>query len=159
MAFCSNCGTEATGAFCPNCGSALSGAAGTAGAAGASSAAGAGSSVYAPPAAAGLTNNIVAALCYLLGIIGGVIFLLLEPYNKDPFVRFHAFQSIFFTVAWVVVMMALGVLGMATHGITFLLYPICQLAFLIGWIYMIITAYQGKKIVLPVIGELAQKQS
>lgn len=156
MAFCPNCGSEAGGAFCPNCGTAVAGA----GAGGsASGAANAGSSVYAPPAAGGLTNNIVAALCYLLGIIGGVIFLLLEPYNKDRLVRFHAFQSIFFTVAWVVVMIALGVLGMATHGVTILLYPICQIVFLIGWIYMIITAYQGKKVLLPVIGEMAEKQA
>ena len=155
MAFCPNCGTEAAGAFCPNCGAAVSGTAGSSSAGNP----GAGSSVYAPPAAAGLTNNIVAALCYLLGIIGGVIFLLIAPYNKDPFVRFHAFQSIFFTVAWILVFMVLGILGVATHGVTFLLYPIVQIAFFVGWIYLIITAYQGKKVILPVIGELAQKQA
>jgi hypothetical protein len=35
----------------------------------------------------------IAALTYLLGFVTGVIFLYLEPYDKDEFVRFHARQS------------------------------------------------------------------
>lgn len=150
MAFCPNCGSQATGTFCPNCGTALgSGAAGSPG--------------YVPPAtgstAAGLNQNVVAMLCYLLGIVGGIIFLLIEPYNRDRLIRFHAFQSIFLTIAYIGSFIVLGILGSFTHGILFLLTPLVQLFFLIVWIYMIVTAYQGKKVILPVIGELAQKQA
>ena len=40
----------------------------------------------------GLTENVAGLLCYILGWITGIIFLILEPDNK--FVRFHAIQSI-----------------------------------------------------------------
>ena len=44
--------------------------------------------------------NVIAALTYLLGFVTGIIFLFLEPYNQDEFIRFHARQSIGFSVAW-----------------------------------------------------------
>lgn len=142
MAFCPNCGSQATGSFCPNCGTPLGG----------------GNAGFVPPSssASGLTPNIVAVICYLLGIIGGAIFLLIAPYNRDPFVRFHAFQSIFFTLAWIVIGIAIGIIA---HGAALLIYPIYQIFFLVVWVYLMISAYQGKKVVLPLIGELAQKQS
>jgi len=34
-------------------------------------------------------------------IIPAIVFLLIAPYNKSRFVRFHSFQCIFLTVAWV----------------------------------------------------------
>ena len=52
-----------------------------------------------PPGAAGMTDNAASALCYALGIITGVLFLVLPPYNQNRTVRFHAFQSIFLFVA------------------------------------------------------------
>jgi uncharacterized membrane protein len=39
------------------------------------------------------------------------------------------------------------------------LISLIDLAFFILWIYMLIQTYQGKKIVLPVIGDLAAKQA
>jgi hypothetical protein len=48
-----------------------------------------------PPAAAGgMTDNVASALCYVLGLITGILFLVLSPYNQNKTVRFHAFQSI-----------------------------------------------------------------
>src|SRR5919108_1640224 len=54
-----------------------------------------------PAANADLKPHIAAMLCYPMFFITGIIFLVLTPYNKDSFVRFHAYQSIFFTVALV----------------------------------------------------------
>ena len=51
------------------------------------------------PQSAGLTDNMAAALCYLLGVLTGILFLVLAPYNQNRAIRFHAFQSIFFWVA------------------------------------------------------------
>ncbi|MFI5125808.1 MAG: hypothetical protein ACHQJX_03190, partial [Candidatus Acidiferrales bacterium] len=53
--------------------------------------------------APGLTMNMAAALSYALGAITGVLFLALEPYKNNRFVRFHAIQSIIFSVACVAV--------------------------------------------------------
>jgi len=158
MAFCANCGTQASGAFCPNCGAALGGAS-------ANPSAGAGT--YVPPAAApqaqGLDTNVASALCYLFGLITGIIFLVLAPYNQNKTVRFHAFQSIFFhlglIVLWIVVSIALSILAFITHGLGFVLFPLFGLCVVALWLYLMYSAYTGKKIKLPIIGDLAEKQA
>jgi uncharacterized membrane protein len=122
---------------------------------------------YQQPAAtgAGLSVNAASALCYVLGFITGILFLVLEPYNRNPTVKFHAFQSIFLNVAWfavwvirVMISMMLGIAGFFWM-ITLLLWFVIGLGFFILWLYMIISAYQGKTVVLPIIGPLAQKQA
>lgn len=152
MAFCPNCGTQTTGAFCPNCGAGA--------AAGAGPAAGA---AYAPPAAtattSGMSENVASALCYLFGFITGIIFLVIAPYNQNKTVRFHAFQSIFLFVAVVVIEIAWSMISLVTHGLGFLLYPILMLFFFGLWLYMMWTAYSNKKVKLPLIGDLAEKQA
>jgi uncharacterized membrane protein len=124
---------------------------------------------YAPPAAAapGLTENAAAALCYLLGIITGVIFLVLAPYNQNKAIRFHAFQSIFLWVAscvvWVgwsiVSAIVLGATYYGGFGLWFVLTAVVRLGIFLFWVFMIVSAYQGKKIVLPLIGQIAQQQA
>jgi len=111
--------------------------------------------------ASGLSDNIAAALCYALLVITGIVFLLLEPYNRNRTIRFHAFQAIFLGVAWFAVSYVLGslVFGIIHLAFLFVLTPLLSLAFFVLWLYMIITAYQGKKVVLPVIGPLAQQQA
>src|SRR5689334_17747817 len=102
MAFCANCGSQADGAaFCPKCGAAMN-VAGGAGAAAAPS--GAGPVPAAVPA--GLTDNVASALCYVMGLITGILFLVLAPYNQNRKIRFHAFQSIFLHVAAIVIWIA-----------------------------------------------------
>src|SRR5438552_9990723 len=98
MAFCPSCGNQVDGRFCAKCGTAVDAqAAGGA----ASSAAPAG--VPATTQAAGLTDNVASALCYALGFITGILFLVLEPYSRNRKIRFHAFQSIFLNVACIVI--------------------------------------------------------
>ena len=93
MAFCKACGQDAGDAsFCPKCGAAQGASLG-----GAQSAA-----VAAPGATAadyptaGMEENIAGFLCYLVGWITGLIFLLID---KRPFVRFHGAQSIAFNIS------------------------------------------------------------
>ncbi len=147
MAFCSNCGTQiAEGTVCSKC----------AGAAPASTAPTAASTT----AGTGLTDNMAGALAYVT-IIPAILFLVLEPFNKKRFIRFHAFQCIFFAVAWTVLWIALRIivqipiLGWATV----LLWPLVSLAGLIIWIILVMKAYQGQMFKLPVIGDLAEKQA
>jgi uncharacterized membrane protein len=111
-------------------------------------------------AAAGMTDNAASALCYVLGLITGILFLVLAPYNQNKTIRFHAFQSIFMSVACIVFSMVFNIVFGVLHIYSLLLLsPLISLAFFVLWIYMIITAYQGKTVVLPVIGPIAQKQA
>jgi uncharacterized membrane protein len=112
----------------------------------------------------GLEPNVAAALSYVLGIVTGIIFVLLE---RDQFVRFHAFQSIFLTVAWIVIWIILSIVGAVLGHIPF----INILAFIIGllisfvlglgglilWIVLIIKAYQGSRFALPFVGPIAER--
>jgi uncharacterized membrane protein len=162
MPFCANCGTAVDGRFCAKCGSPVAAGAGPAGAA---PIGGAPLGTPAPPMAIGapMADNVVAALCYAFTIITGILFLVIAPYNQNRVVRFHAFQAIFFFVAAFAIRIALGILFLIIHGLGifgfFGLWSLIGLAFFILWLYMVITAYQGKTVVLPIIGPLAQKQA
>ena len=150
MAFCASCGAPVEGKFCAKCGAPMGAAVPPPGA----TPGGAG------PAATGMTDNAASALCYVLGLITGILFLVLAPYNQNKIIRFHAFQSIFLNIAWIVFWMVFNIVFTALHMFSLLfLSPLIGLLFFILWIYMIITAYQGKTVVLPVIGPIAQQQA
>jgi uncharacterized membrane protein len=150
MSYCQSCGAAfADGAtFCPSCSARPQ-------------------AMASPAAASGLTANTAAALAYLAGIITGILFLVIDPYKRDGFVRFHAFQSIFFNIAWIVLWMAwmiVGlVLGAVTKGLFFILQVPIDLVLMVGgfalWVFLMYSAYQGKTPKLPVIGALAAKQA
>jgi len=111
-----------------------------------------------------MSNNMVGALCYLAGWITGVIFLVIEPYKNDKFVRFHAFQSIFFNVAMIpvyIVFMILGFILGAIH-LSILLLPlwlILIVGWFGGWLFLMWKAYNNEQFKLPIIGDLAAKQA
>jgi uncharacterized membrane protein len=120
----------------------------------------------APAAAGGLSENAASALAYVLGFITGILFLVIAPYNQIREVRFHAFQSIFLNVAWIAVWIALTIVGTVMSTISFMLATLwglvsmlVSLGMLVLWIFMIVKAYQGQKVVLPVVGPLAEKQA
>lgn len=110
----------------------------------------------------GLDPNVAALLAYLLGIIGGIVFILIEKDNK--FVRFAAAQSIVLSIVMYIIMFALpfviGILAVATGGIGSLLgllMPLLWLGFVVIWIMLIVKAYQNQEWELPVIGKIARK--
>jgi uncharacterized membrane protein len=143
MAFCPSCGAPVEGRYCAKCGTAVDPDV---------------PKVPSIPAVsgAGLPENTAAALCYLVGLVTGIIFLLLEPYNKNKLIRFHAFQSIFLHLSVIIIWVALR--SILPWGI-WRLVGLIDLAFFVLWVYMLVQTYQGKKVVLPVIGELAAKQA
>ncbi len=145
MAFCPNCGTQiADGAACPKCGGTVP-AAPTQGAAATST---------------GLADNMAGALAYVT-IIPAIVFLVLEPFNKKRFVRFHSFQCIFFAVAWTALWIVLAIIGHIPFlgWATLLLWPLISLAGLIIWVILVLKAYQNQMFKLPVIGDMAEKQA
>ena len=101
----------------------------------------------------GMQPNLAALLSYVVGIITGVIFFLIEKENK--FVRFHAMQSIltfgFFLVANAVLAF-IPVIGWS-------LMPILGIVQLIVWILLMVKSYQGEQFKLPVLGDIAEKNS
>jgi uncharacterized membrane protein len=83
----------------------------------------------------------------------------LEPFNKNPFVRFHALQSIFLTVALFVLNFASMLLGSALGLAGLAVLPLLWLATLGLWIVLIYKAYQIRIFKLPVIGDLAEQRA
>jgi uncharacterized membrane protein len=109
----------------------------------------------------GLSENAAGGLAYVT-IIPAILFLVLEPYNKSSYIRFHSWQCIFMAIAWIVADVAIGILArvMSFMGlIAFGLYPLIALAMLILWIMVLIKAFNGERFKLPVIGDLADKQA
>ncbi len=101
----------------------------------------------------GLNENVAGLLCYVLGWISGVVFILIEPENK--FVRFHAIQSI-------VTFGVLNVVGFILNWIPviggFVSWAISVLGFIL-WIVLMVKAYQGTKYKLPWAGDFAEKRT
>jgi len=94
-------------------------------------------------------------------IIPAIIFLVLEPYNRSRFVRFHAWQSIFFNVGWWILWFGLHIVAHIPFlgFLTLLVWPLIGIGGLIIWILLVVKANQGQMFKLPVIGDLAQQQA
>lgn len=163
MAFCANCGAASTqtSGFCANCGKPVG--QGELVAATAPAAAAATSPALA--ASSGLTPNVAAALAYVLGLITGIVFLVLEPYKRDRFVRFHAMQSVLFCVAAIVFSIAWSILVDVLISISawtaVALTPIgliISLGFFLFWLFLMYQAYSNREFRIPIIGAIAAKQ-
>ena len=98
----------------------------------------------------GLQANVAGLLCYVLGWVSGLVFLLIEKENK--FVRFHAMQSIivFGTITVAYILTVIPFVGVV---ISFLLWILG----LVLWIILMVKAYQGQQYKLPWAGKLAEK--
>jgi len=106
--------------------------------------------------AGGLSQNAASALCYALGFITGIVFLVLAPYNQDRTIKFHAWQSIFLSLAVLILTIILPVFG---HFVGLALSLLLNLAAIVLWVYLLFSVYNGKQVRLPVIGDLAAKQA
>jgi uncharacterized membrane protein len=173
MSFCQTCGTNMPdgSAHCPACGAAQ-GVAAPGPIPGAAPGPAAGyvptyTPAAAPVAGSGITPNVAGALAYLVGAITGILFLVVDPFKNDRFVRFHAFQSIFFNLAWIAFWIVWTIIGLTlsavSHGLFFIIQLPINLLVTVGgfclWIYLMYSAYQGKTFQIPIIGPLAAKQA
>lgn len=100
----------------------------------------------------GMEENIAALLSYVLGFITGIIFYVLEKESK--FVKFHAMQSIIYSVALMVISFILGLIPIIGWILSLLIPPLS----LILWIVLLIKAYKYEYFKLPVIGNIAENQ-
>ncbi len=102
--------------------------------------------------ALGINENIEGLLCYVLGFITGILFLVLEKDNK--FVRFHAMQSIVTFLVLFVISMVFGIIPFLGWMISGLIGVVA----LILWLLLMFKAYQGEMYKLPMAGDFAEKQ-
>ncbi len=146
MAFCANCGAQLTAGAnnCPACGKPVGQAAGG----------GAAAAPAQAPAAGGLQDNVAGMLAYIT-FIPAIIFLVMEPYNRSKFIRFHSFQCIFLAVA----LFAIHLVLLFIPLIGWLISMFVSLAALALWIVCLIKAYGNQMWKIPVIGDLAEKQA
>lgn len=146
---CTACSAEMpeTAAFCPGCGRSMY------------------STIRAEGKVGIFPENIAGALAYF-SFIPAIVFLLLDPYRKNKFVRFHSVQCLVVWLAGVVVALALRILGMVVFPIPILgplLVVIASVAAILAafllWLVLMIKALQGEMFSLPWIGAVAQRHS
>ncbi len=139
--FCASCGAQMadTATTCPACGKGAGQSAG-------------GGAAAAPAAQSGLQNNLAGALAYLW--IVAIIFLLIEPYNRNKFVRFHSFQALFLGLVSIAGHIVLGIIPF----VGWVILPFFSLAIFVVAVICAVKAYGNQEFKLPVLGELAAKQ-
>ena len=142
--FCSKCGAEnPEGAkFCSKCGAGL----------GAAATPTEGTAKPEAESSTGLSANVAGLLCYVVGWVTGIVFVVLE--KKSTFVKFHAWQSIMtFGVLFVVslILSWIPIIG-------WILGTIIGVLSFILWIILIIQAGSGKMWKVPWAGDWAEKQ-
>lgn len=170
MAFCASCGASlnAGATFCGSCG-ARQGSGLAAGSAAAAPAQAPITPAGTPSAAgSGLAPNVAGMLAYtpFIGWIIAILWLVLDPYRNDPFVKFNAMQELLFTVALVAISIVFSILGMIITAITsgfggLVMLPvwgIFWLAVIAYKFYLMYRAYNNERPMIPFIGELAAKQ-
>lgn len=136
---CPSCNSEAgDSAFCPKCGANMA----------------TGAPAAAIPAQSGLSDTAAGVVAYIT-VIPAIIFLALEPYNHSSFVRFHAWQSIFFGLVVIVTHFVLGLIPILGW---ILLVPV-SIGFLLLWIFVMYKASKGERYKLPFIGAFAEQQA
>src|ERR1700674_5432032 len=127
MAFCTVCGAQTPdgSTVCPAC-----------------SRSGASAARPVAATASAMTDNVAGMLAYVT-IIPAILFLVMEPYNRSRFVRFHSFQNIFLHVAglvlWIglfIVSMVLAFIPILGHIVAFLLWMTLSVGLLVVWIIL-----------------------
>jgi uncharacterized membrane protein len=102
--------------------------------------------------ALGIDENIEGLLCYVLGWITGIVFLVLEKENK--FVRFHAMQSLGTFLVLFIILVIIGMIPFIGWVISILI----SIFMLILWLFLMYKAFKGERYKLPIVGEFSEKQ-
>jgi uncharacterized membrane protein len=145
---CPDCAAQMpeSAAFCPGCGRSMQ------------------ASVRAQGTVGALPENVAGALAY--AFFPAIVFLLVEPYNRNRFVRFHCFQCLFLCVVSLVAGAVLRLLGwilfiipVLGHLLFYLISVLVTLAVLVIWLVLVVKALQGESFKLPVVGDFAEQQS
>jgi uncharacterized membrane protein len=111
---------------------------------------------------AGLSDNTAGGLSYVT-IIPAILFLVMEPYKKSSYVRYHSWQSILLFVGAFAVNIVLGFLLifalLFSPRLHLVARRVIELFWFVVWIACVVNAAIGRRFKLPVIGELAEQQA
>lgn len=169
MPVCTSCAQQIaeTARFCPNCGTSISAAPATqprSAPLSPGTAAMPRTAVAAAPSraerhttsdiAAGLPDNIAGMLAYF--IVPAVVFLLMRPFKRNRFVRFHSFQCLITVAVLVLFQIALALLGKLVPLFVLSLYGLLLLGEITLWLLLIFKAYQHEVFKLPLVGDIAE---
>lgn len=117
-----------------------------------------------PPSSSGLAPNLAGALSYVLGIVTGVLFLVID--RDRPFVRFHAVQSIVFSLAYLGLWIGVTVLGLVLEIIPvvgwlvgLLLTVAVGFGGFVLWLYAMYQAFQSREWEMPGLGTLVRRHA
>ena len=106
-------------------------------------------------------NKPIAALTYILGFVTGIVFLYLEPYSHDEFVKFHARQSIGLSVAFFAVNIVFGlfiaILPHAIGGLLSFILGLINFAFAVLWIVVMYKAFMGERWRIPELSNVVDQ--
>lgn len=109
-----------------------------------------------------LPRNIAGALAYLT-CIPAIIFLTLDPYRSDRFVRFHSIQCLLLWLAGLIIGLAIRLLALVLFMIPVvgvllisLISVLAVLAAFFVWLVVVVKAIQGQEFKLSLLGELAE---
>jgi uncharacterized membrane protein len=137
----------AAAAFCPGCGQPMQTETGARGSVGA------------------LPENIAGVLAYFT-FIPAVAFLLLDPYKKNRFVRFHSIQclllwaaAILFAIALKLASVVLFIIPLLGPLLVYLVSTVVALAAVVIWFVLVVKAFQGEMFKLPLLGDFAAQQA
>lgn len=110
-------------------------------------------------ASSGLDPKLAALLSWIFAPITSIIFMVMEDMKKDEFVQFNAKESLYYSIVQLV-LIPLGIVFMFIPVLNIIMgcvMWILHMALFVGRIVFAVKAYNGEKVVLPLIGEWASK--
>jgi uncharacterized membrane protein len=132
-----------TAAFCPGCGRPMQGA-------------------RAHGRVGVFPENIAGAVAYIT-LVPAIVFLVLDPYSKNRFLRFHSFQCVLLWATLLVMGIAVKLVGLVLlvipvlgHLLVALLWMVLGLGAIIVWLVLITKSLQGEAFRIPILGEVAE---
>ena len=110
----------------------------------------------------GMSNNAAGAIAYFT-FIPAIIFLLVPPYNTNPYVRFHAWQSLMLNVSVVLISILLSfvlVIFLIFDAELLVVFKnLVWLGWFVLWLMCVLKAMNGQRFRIPVLGSVAERQS
>jgi uncharacterized membrane protein len=110
----------------------------------------------------GISDNTAGAIAYIT-VFPAIAFLILVPYKRSAFVRFHAWQCIYLNFVALILSYAMSYVlawcGVTAQSLFVLCGWVIGLFWVLIWLFCTMSAMSGKRVKLPLIGTLAERQA
>ena len=114
------------------------------------------------PNHAGMSNNAAGAIAYFT-FVPAIVFLLVPPYKANPYVRFHAWQSLMLNLSAVLVSILLSfvlVIFLIFDAELLVVFKrLVWLGWFVLWLMCVLKAMNGQRFRIPILGSLAERHS